>query len=137
MSDGVSRQAIVDSLDALGERDRLTYDQRNAGNADAPYPPTVVDQRLTALRRRRWIACTLFGLSALIVAVTCLGVPFDWSITEFVAGLLLATVPMVGHGVRLLVYCRQAETLYRLLRTTDEGAAAHAGSAPVEVSTAR
>jgi hypothetical protein len=116
------RQAIVEALDDLGERDTLTYEQRTA--AEMPYPPSVVDERRVALRRRRWGAWGALGLSALVVTVVYLSNGFDWAITEVATAFLIATVPLVAHGTRALVHCGKAEQLYTLLRRVDETAAA-------------
>ena len=122
MPDPRPRQAIVEALDDLGERDALTYDQRTA--ADDPYPPSVVEERLTALQRRRWGAWAALGLSGVLVAVAYLGSGLDWAITEVVMAFLIVAVPLTAYGIRTLVYCGKAEQLYALLRRVGEMSAA-------------
>lgn len=122
MPDPQPCQAIVEALDDLGERDALTYVQRTA--ADDPYPPSVVEERLAALQRRRWGAWAALGLSGVLVAVTYLGSGLDWTITEVVMAFLIVAVPLTGYGIRTLVYCGKAEQLYALQHRVGEMSAA-------------
>ena len=116
------RPTLVSALDDLGERDALTYDQRTT--AEMPYPSPVVDERLEALRRRRWVAWGLLGLSGALVAVAHLGSGLGWAITEAATAFLIMTIPLAAHGTRTLVYCGKAEQLYALLYRVDKAPAA-------------
>lgn len=108
------QQAIVDALDELGERDRLSYAQRTA--SDEPYPPPVVAERLETIRRGRWTAWAGLGLTGLIALLVALGVLFSWGVTDFLAGVLPGVLVVGWVSIRQLLYYGKAEQLYVLLR---------------------
>lgn len=108
-----TRQVVVDALDELGEQDRLSYAQRTA--SDEPYPPSVVEERLEAIRRGLWEAWGGVGLTGLIALLVTLGVFLNWGMTDFLAGVLPGMLVVGGISVRRLRYYAKAEQLYGLL----------------------
>lgn len=113
MSSTLTRSAIVDALDELGERDRLSYAQRTA--SDEPYPPSVVEERLEEIRRGQWTAWGGIGLTGLIVLLVTPGVLLSWGGMGFLAGVLPGLLVVGWISVRRLLYHGKAEQLYALL----------------------
>lgn len=129
-----ARHVIVDALDDLGERDKLSYDQRN--RSEMAYPPSVVDERLQNLRRGRWGYRLAFGFIVGIIVAVGLGYQFDWAITEYAVGLLMMLLPTGGITIRRLVYESKAEQLYDLLRELEGGSVRETADRGPELETA-
>lgn len=107
------RQVVVNALDELGERDRLSYAQRTASNE--PYPPSVAEERLEEIRRGQRTAWGGIGLTSLIVLLVTPGVLLSWGVMDFWAGVLPGLLVVGWISVRKLLYYGKAEQLYALL----------------------
>lgn len=116
MSADPARQVVVD---ALGERDKLSYEQRTA--ADEPYPPSVVEERLETFRRSQRILRVLLVSVVAVVVLLLVGADFGWTLPSSLVGveLLPLLVPVVVGGYHLVREAK-AEQLYVVLSRLDE-----------------
>lgn len=111
------RQVVIDALDDLGERDRLSYTERTSW--EEPYPPSFVEERLETLRRDlRWTRRLIVGLFIFVGIASWVGMEFGWGtlwLKYGIPGLLIPQLPTVY----MLIRNGKAEALYALLREFD------------------
>lgn len=125
----LARDAIVDALDDLGEREQLSSAWLNA-DEEQPYPPEAVRQRSRRLRwRLQWWRRTFMVLMLLVAVTGGLGIA-GWTIPGFLFGSLfgfggafvvvsLFKSPWTEPRVRAL----QLYDLLKQIDTTSESAA--------------
>lgn len=121
-----TRRIVVEALDDLDERGRLSEEKHTSG--DEPYPPSFVEDRLEVLRRNLW--WTKRFLSGLIIVVgvaAWVGMEIGWgrSVFAYVGLLLVPQIPTIPRLIR----DAKAEQLYSLLHRV-EGEQAETDSAP-------
>lgn len=112
-----ARRLIASALDELGERDRLSYDERSGW--DDPYPQSFAEDRLESLRRDQWWTKRL--LSGILIAaglLAALGTWLGWStfLGILVPLLLIPQIPTISTLVRN----GRARQLYELLVQIEE-----------------
>lgn len=116
-SEALARSAIVEALDELGERSRISYDERTSW--DEPYPPSFVADQLEDPRRDVWwtkrLVFGIWGVAALALSVgTGLGLS-----QSFVApAILLLVLPQFGP-ILTLIRKGTVEELYAPLHQVD------------------
>ncbi len=120
-SNDATRSVIVDALDELGERNKLTYAQRTA--SDEPYPSSVVADRLESLRRSQRILRILLVILGVAVTLLLGGADVGWTLPGWLVGFeLLPLLPPVVFAVYKLAEEAKAEQLYALLARLEETA---------------
>lgn len=112
-----ARRLIASALDELGERDRLSYDERSGW--DDPYPLSFAEDRLGSLRRDQWWTKRL--LSGILIAAGLLAAFGTWLGWSTFLGILipLLLIPQIPT-ISTLVRNGRARQLYELLVQIEE-----------------
>ena len=118
-SDALTREALVEALDDLGERAKMA--EVWTKDTNVPYPPEAVHKRSKRLRwyvRGRRIGATLLALLVLVTGA------MDWSIPDDIllglgAGLLPASLLVLSGVENLPADHIRALQLYDLLKQVD------------------
>lgn len=123
-----ARQALVDALDDLGERDRLSYAERTSW--DEPYPPAFGAERLEALRRDQWWTKRLvFGILGGASIVLALGTWLGWPRSVLVSAIPFLVVPQLPT-IHNLIRNGKAKQLYALLHQLEGEPTTESASPP-------
>lgn len=117
-----ARTAIMDALAEHGEWDRLSHAQRTASND--PYPPSVAAARPGTTHRDQKVGWGMIVVSGTAVSGTVVVFAFPaaslgWTDGGLAVASLPITLPLVGPGMRKLVYAGKAEQLFEVLRRAD------------------
>lgn len=114
----LTRTVVVDALDDLGERSRVSYAERTSW--DEPYPPSFVADQLEDLRWDVWwTRRLLFGIWAIATLALSVGTGLGLSRSILVPAILFLVLPQFGP-VLTLIRKGKAEELYALLLQIDE-----------------